>query len=170
MRYDERGTEVFYRDGQAAPGDNIAYLQREYYPTSFVCMCVLVCLSFVEFTYCSCTTELESRLLLLTSFHSLFLNVDISFYFFAVGVPTYRISQMIRYGGNVLDAYAIVNIVSPSGLPIRGIIGISPDPIMFVAINTIDLDASVAFYNKLGFVEQVCSNSCDGLWSFLPTS
>jgi catechol 2,3-dioxygenase-like lactoylglutathione lyase family enzyme len=71
-----------------------------------------------------------------------------------MGVPAYRISQMVKNGGNILDAYGFVNVVSPSGLPIRGIVGISPDPIMFVAINCADVKKSKAFYEQLGFAEQ----------------
>jgi hypothetical protein len=73
-----------------------------------------------------------------------------------VGVPGYRVSQMVAAGGNILDAYGLVNVVSPSGLPIRGIVGISPDPIMLVAINCKDVQKSKAFYEQLGFMEQVC--------------
>lgn len=62
---------------------------------------------------------------------------------------------MIKYGGNIVDAYGIVNVISPAGLPIRGIVGISPDPIMFVAVNSVDIEKSTEFYNRLGFVEQV---------------
>lgn len=98
VRYDAKSTDVLYRKGGDAPGDNIAYLQ--------------------------------------------------------VGVPTYRISQMVKFDGNVLDAYGFVNVVSPCGLPMRGIVGIWPDPIMFVAINTADIAQSKAFYQQLGFVEQ----------------
>lgn len=71
-----------------------------------------------------------------------------------VGVPEYRVSQMVKNGGNILDAYGIINVVSPAGLPMRGIIGISPDPIMFVAINCEDVESSKAFYQRLGFIEQ----------------
>jgi hypothetical protein len=74
--------------------------------------------------------------------------------FVQLGVPTYRISKMVANGGNILDAYGIVNVVSPSGLPIRGIVGISPDPIMFVAINCANVQASKVYYEQLGFVEQ----------------
>jgi hypothetical protein len=74
--------------------------------------------------------------------------------FVQLGVPTYRISRMVANGGNILDAYGIVNVVSPSGLPMRGIVGISPDPIMFVAINCANVQASKAYYEQLGFVEQ----------------
>jgi hypothetical protein len=70
-----------------------------------------------------------------------------------VGAPTYRISQMIKNGGNILDAYGYVTVISPCGLPIRGIIGIRSDPMMMVAINCNNLDESVAFYKSLGFVE-----------------
>jgi len=71
-----------------------------------------------------------------------------------VGVPGYRISKMISNGGNILDAYGLINVVSPAGLPIRGVVGIAPDPIMYVAINCQDVKASKEFYEKLGFVEQ----------------
>lgn len=73
----------------------------------------------------------------------------------AVGVPGYRISQMVAAGGNILDAYGLVNVISPCGLPVRGIVGISPDPIMFVAINCDNVKESAAFYEQLGFMEQV---------------
>lgn len=98
IRYDSQTSSVLYRTGDAAPGDNIAYLQ--------------------------------------------------------LGVPTYRVSQMTKNGGNILDAYGYVNVVSPSGLPIRSIVGIVPDPIMFVAVNCVNVEESRAFYQKLGFVEQ----------------
>lgn len=74
--------------------------------------------------------------------------------FLQIGVPTYRISQMVKNGGNIIDAFGYVNVISPAGLPIRGIVGISPDPIMFIALNCQDLKASRAFYEQLGFAEQ----------------
>jgi len=100
IRYDSQITETFYKMGanEAAPGDNIAYLQ--------------------------------------------------------MGVPNYRISQMVRHGGNVYNGYGIVEVVSPSGLPIRGVIGISPDPIMFIAINCQNVKQSQEFYQQIGFVPQ----------------
>lgn len=71
-----------------------------------------------------------------------------------LGVPQYRVSQMVKNGGNILDAYGYVNVVSPSGLPIRSIVGISPDPIMFLALNCPNVVEAQAYYEKLGFVEQ----------------
>lgn len=71
-----------------------------------------------------------------------------------IAVPEYRISQMVRQGGAILDAYGYVNVISPSGLPIRGIVGIAPDPIMFLAIYCTNVDASKTFYETLGFVTQ----------------
>ena len=71
-----------------------------------------------------------------------------------MGVPGYRISQMVANGGKILDAYGLINVVSPAGLPIRGVVGIAPDPIMYVAINCQDVNESKDFYEKLGFVEQ----------------
>mmetsp|Transcript_14670 Transcript_14670/g.31301 ORF Transcript_14670/g.31301 Transcript_14670/m.31301 type:complete len:408 (-) Transcript_14670:188-1411(-) len=71
-----------------------------------------------------------------------------------IGVAQYRISQMVKNGGNVLDAYGWVNVVSPAGLPIRAIVGVSPDPMMFLAVNCADVKKSEEFYAKLGFVRQ----------------
>lgn len=71
-----------------------------------------------------------------------------------LGVSEYRISQMVKNGAAVLDAYGYVNVLSPAGLPIRAIVGIAPDPIMFVAINCANIDESKTFYQQLGFVEQ----------------
>jgi hypothetical protein len=62
---------------------------------------------------------------------------------------------MVEAGGKITDAYGLVNVVSPSGLPLRGIVGISPDPIMLIAINCKDVKDSREFYEQLGFVEQV---------------
>lgn len=81
-------------------------------------------------------------------------SIFVLFFYLAVAVPGYRISQMVANGGKILDAYGLVDVVSPAGLPIRGIVGISPDPIMFVALNCKDVRASRAFYEQIGFVEQ----------------
>ena len=71
-----------------------------------------------------------------------------------LGVPTYRISQMVKYGGNVIDAYGWVNAICPSGLPIRAVVSVrSPGPMMFVALHCDDVEASKAFYFGLGFGE-----------------
>lgn len=71
-----------------------------------------------------------------------------------VGVPGYRISQMMKYGGNVKDAFGLVNVISPAGIPFRSIVGISPDPIMFIAIYTSNIAESCAFYESLGITKQ----------------
>lgn len=62
-----------------------------------------------------------------------------------LGVTGYRISQMISNGGNILDAYGLVNVISPAGLPIRGVVGVAPDPMMYVAINCQDVKESKEF-------------------------
>jgi len=72
-----------------------------------------------------------------------------------VGVPSYKISKLQENNGNILDAFGYVNVISPCGLPIRGIVGIWPDPMMFVAINCIDMQQSKSFYEQLGFIQQV---------------
>jgi hypothetical protein len=41
-----------------------------------------------------------------------------------LGVPTYRTSQMVNYGGSVLDAYGWVNVICPAGLPPRAVVGV----------------------------------------------
>jgi hypothetical protein len=71
-----------------------------------------------------------------------------------VGVPEYRISQMVKNGGNIMDAYGFVNVISPVGVPMRGIIGISPDPLMFVALYCKNVKETKEYYEQLGFAEQ----------------
>ncbi|GKY97093.1 hypothetical protein MPSEU_000667800 [Mayamaea pseudoterrestris] len=71
-----------------------------------------------------------------------------------LAVPGYRISRMVAAGGNILDAYGHADVVSPSGLPVRGIVGIASDPIMLVAINCVDVSASRSFYETIGFIER----------------
>ena len=71
-----------------------------------------------------------------------------------LGVPQYRISKMVETGGNVIDGYGWVNAVCPAGLPIRSIVGVRADPIMFLAVNCQDVAKSEEFYAKLGFVRQ----------------
>jgi hypothetical protein len=71
-----------------------------------------------------------------------------------IGVPAYRISQMVKNGGDILSAYGFVDVVSPSGLPMRAIIGIAPDPMMLIAINCQNVKQSREFYEQIGFVEQ----------------
>ena len=61
---------------------------------------------------------------------------------------------MVKSGGNVYNGYGIVEAVSPSGLPVRGIIGIHPDPMMFIAVNCKTVKESREFYQQLGFVPQ----------------
>ncbi len=52
-----------------------------------------------------------------------------------LGMPTYRISQMVKHSGSILNAHGWVNVVSPAELPIRGVVGARlPDWMMFVAL------------------------------------
>jgi len=90
--------------------------------------------------------------------------------FLQVAVPTYRISKIVENGGNIIDAFGFVNVVSPCGLPMRGIIGISPDPMMFLAIKCIDVQQSRLFYEQLGFVESAYpyARPSNGTGSFEP--
>ncbi len=68
---------------------------------------------------------------------------------------------MVKHYGNILDAYGWVNVISPCGLPVRAIVGIRPDPIMFLAVNCVDVKKSEEFYyEKLGFVRQVSVFVC----------
>jgi hypothetical protein len=70
-----------------------------------------------------------------------------------VAVPGYRISKIQASGGVIKDAYGLVNAVSPSGLPVRGVVGLWPDPLMLVAINCANVADSARFYRQLGFQE-----------------
>lgn len=69
-----------------------------------------------------------------------------------LGVPGYRVSQLLANGGTITDAYGIVDVISPSGIPFRGIMGSVPDPMMFVAIYCTNLPQSQAFYQSIGFM------------------
>ncbi|KAL3816119.1 hypothetical protein ACHAXA_011616 [Cyclostephanos tholiformis] len=72
-----------------------------------------------------------------------------------LGVPTYRISQMVKFGGNVLDAYGWVNVICPAGLPVRAVVGVrNPDPMMFVALYCDDVEGSANFYANIGFAKR----------------
>ena len=44
----------------------------------------------------------------------------------------------------------------------RGIVGVAPDPIMFLAVYATDIKRSQSFYEALGMAEQVrlCFNFC----------
>jgi hypothetical protein len=70
-----------------------------------------------------------------------------------ISVPNYRISKILSNGGVIQDAYGLVSVVSPSGLPVRGVVGLWPDPLMLVAINCRSVPASASFYRQLGFAE-----------------
>jgi hypothetical protein len=70
-----------------------------------------------------------------------------------IAVPGYRISKIQANGGTIVNAYGLVEAISPCGLPVRGIVGFVPDPIMFIAINCANVPASKAYYESLGFVE-----------------
>ena len=88
-----------------------------------------------------------------------------------LGVPTYRISQMVKYGGNVLDAYGWTNVICPAGLPLRAVIGVrTPDPFMFVALYCDDVNASAEFYESIGFArgDYPYARPNDGMGQFEP--
>jgi hypothetical protein len=71
-----------------------------------------------------------------------------------LGVPGYRISQIISNNGMIQDAYGYVNVIAPVGVLFRGIVGIVPDPIMLIAIHCSDVVQSQIFYESLGFTQQ----------------
>lgn len=128
VRYDSQAVAPLYKIGDEAPGNSIAYLACE---SDVPCVWTKF-----YFNPPHCLSHVCCHIM------------------FLVGVPGYRISKMVSNGGNILDAYGLVNVVSPAGLPIRGVVGIAPDPMMYVAINCQDVKASKEFYEKLGFSEQ----------------
>jgi len=134
LRYDASSPSLLYNGKGDAPGNNIAYLQGE---------------------NINLIPQLIPGLQLILLYILCCISNNLLFLILSVGVPTYRISQMVKNGGNVLDAFGIVNVVSPVGLPMRGIVGISPDPMMFIAINTSDMQGSQNFYETLGLTKQV---------------
>ena len=46
-------------------------------------------------------------------------NSNSNIAYLQLGVPEYRVSQMVKNGGNVYNGYGIVEVISPSGLPVR---------------------------------------------------
>ena len=69
-----------------------------------------------------------------------------------LGVPSYRISKILEYGGEITSSYGFTEVTAPGGLPLRIILGSSVrDPFMFQALYATDLKASEKFYTeKLG--------------------
>ena len=66
-----------------------------------------------------------------------------------IGLPNYRISKLLEYGGEITSSYGFTEVVAPGGLPLRIILGNSVrDPFMFQALYTTNLAASENFYTR----------------------
>lgn len=51
-----------------------------------------------------------------------------------IAVPSFRASQIVKFGGEVLSSYGYVNALLPSGQQLRVVVGDSPDPLPYVAL------------------------------------
>ena len=66
-----------------------------------------------------------------------------------ISMPFIRASKLFRYGGNVTDAYGVVNVIAPGGLPLRLLVGDEiTDRCMYVALRAKDVYASAQFLEK----------------------
>jgi hypothetical protein len=72
-----------------------------------------------------------------------------------MGMLMYHTSQILMYGGNVLDAYGWVNVICPAGLPSHAVVGVrSPDTLMFVALYCNNVESSANFYANPRFIKR----------------
>lgn len=68
-----------------------------------------------------------------------------------LGVPRYRISKLIEYGGTLESSYGFTMVRAPGGLQFQVVLGDQViDPMMFAALNVKDIKAAEAFYTQLG--------------------
>jgi hypothetical protein len=68
-----------------------------------------------------------------------------------LAIPIFRLSQVMKNGGDIQSAYGWTQLTAPGGLPLRVHIDESRrDPFEFVALRTSSLKSSVAHYESLG--------------------
>lgn len=69
-----------------------------------------------------------------------------------VAMPFIRASKIINNGGIIVDAYGVINVLAPGGLPFRLLVGDEVrDRLMYVALRCRDVKASARYYtDKLG--------------------
>ena len=60
-------------------------------------------------------------------------------------MPIFRMSQVMRFGGEIISAYGWTELVAPGGIPLRVSIDESRrDPFEFVALRTTSMDKARA--------------------------
>ena len=68
-----------------------------------------------------------------------------------LAIPIFRLSQVMKNGGDIQSSYGWTQLTAPGGLPLRVHIDESRrDPFEFVALRTSSLKSSVAHYESLG--------------------
>lgn len=68
-----------------------------------------------------------------------------------LAIPVFRLSQAMRFGGDIQSAYGWTSLLAPGGLPLRVRIDESRrDPFEFVALRTSNLKQTAAHYEHLG--------------------
>jgi len=68
-----------------------------------------------------------------------------------LALPVFRISQAIRFGGEIISAYGWTELVSPGGLPLRVHIDEGRrDPFEFVALRTTSMEQATNYFKRLG--------------------
>eukprot|EP00965_Chrysotila_dentata_P067238 2225273-Pleurochrysis_carterae.AAC.1 len=73
------------------------------------------------------------------------------FQYVQLGMPVFRLSQVMANGGEIVSAYGWTNLVAPGGIPLRVRIDESRrDPFEFVAIRASNMKAAIKHYEGLG--------------------
>ena len=69
-----------------------------------------------------------------------------------LALPTLRASKVLAFGGEVVDAYGVWNVLAPGGVPVRLLVGDERrDRVMYVAYRVPDAKKAAAFYGAYGF-------------------
>lgn len=83
------------------------------------------------------------------------LDVGFGLAYFKLGMPFYRFSKVLEYGGEVISSYGWTYVRAPGGLPLQIVLGDQPrDPIMLAAVYVKDIKKAEAYYAKLGMKRQ----------------
>ena len=71
-----------------------------------------------------------------------------------LATPTFRLSQVVAFGGEIESAYGWTDARAPGGLPLRVQIDEQRrDPFAFIALRTSDIAAAQKYYEGLGMVK-----------------
>lgn len=76
-------------------------------------------------------------------------NVGDNFAYMQLAMPFIRASKLMAYGGQIVEAYGVVNVVAPGGIPLKLLVGDEvKDRIQYVALRVRNVKDSERFYVK----------------------